>query len=150
MLDPELALLNGYLVVGAMLVGLGLIGFLARRNLITMFLAAEMMLLGVSLSLTAWGRYWNDLGGQMLVLLMIAVAACEAAIALAMILMLYRRHGTLDVVLWQQLREEDLPAWEAAAPPEESPEPTPEWPRLPPAGIVPEVPSQPIEHRPHV
>ena len=150
MLDPELALLNGYLVVGAMLVGLGLTGFLARRNLITMFLAAEMILLGVSLSLTAWSRYWNDLGGQILVLLMITVAACEAAIALAMILMLYRRHGSLDVVLWQELREEDQPPWEAPVPPEEHPEPIPDWPRLPPAGLVPPTPRPSIEHRPHV
>ena len=48
------------------------------------------MLQGVSLSLVAWGRYHNDWGGQMLVLFIIAVAACEAAIALALILMLFR------------------------------------------------------------
>ncbi len=50
-----------------------------------------MMLQGVSLSLVAWGRYHNDLGGQMLVIFIIAVAACEAAIALAVVLMLFER-----------------------------------------------------------
>ena len=82
--------LNNYLIVGAMLFGIGLIGFLSRRNMIVMFLSAEMMLQGVSLSLVAWGRFHNDFGGQMLVMFIIAVAACEAAIALALILMLFR------------------------------------------------------------
>ena len=75
-MNPELALLNNYLLVGAMMFGLGLVGFLARRNMITMFLCLEMMMLGVALSLVAWGRYHDDFGGQMLVIFMIAVAAC--------------------------------------------------------------------------
>ena len=78
----ESALLNGYLLVGAILFGLGLVGFLSRRNMILMFLAVEIMLQGVSLSLTAWSRFHNNFDGQMLVLLIITVAACEAAIAL--------------------------------------------------------------------
>ena len=89
----ELALLQHYQLVGAMLFGIGLIGFVARRNMIVMFLSAEMMLQGVSLSLVAWGRFHNDFGGQVLVLFIIAVAACEAAVALALILMLWRRSG---------------------------------------------------------
>src|SRR5947207_1027024 len=50
----ETALLQGYLIVGALLFGIGLVGFISRRNLIVMFLAVEMMLQGVSLSLVAW------------------------------------------------------------------------------------------------
>ena len=57
----------------------------------------------------AWGRYHNDFGGQMLVLFIIAVAACEAAIALALILMLFRRRGSLDIAVWQDLREANQP-----------------------------------------
>ena len=53
-----------------------------------MFLAAEMMLQGVSVSLVAWGRYHNDWGGQVLVIFILTVAACEAAIALALVLAL--------------------------------------------------------------
>ena len=49
-----------------MLFGIGMVGFLSRRNMILMFLAVEMMLQGVSVSLVAWGRFHNDLGGQML------------------------------------------------------------------------------------
>ena len=96
----ELALLNDYLIVGALLVGIGMIGFLSRRNMIVMFLSAEIMLQGVSLSLVAWSRFRNDFGGQTLVLFIIAVAACEAAIALALVIALFRRRGNLNVAAW--------------------------------------------------
>jgi len=146
----ERALLADYLVVGAILFALGMIGFVSRRNLITIFLAAEIMLQGVSLSLVAWGRYHDDWGGQILVLFIIAVAACEAAIALAMILMLFRRRGSLDVALWQDLREANQPPfadWDAGEPPPEGPPP---WPRLPPAGRQPEIPQEATDFRPKV
>ena len=64
----EIAILDNYLIVGALLFGIGMIGFLSRRNMIVMFLSAEIMLQGVSLSLVAWGRFHNDFGGQMLVI----------------------------------------------------------------------------------
>ena len=75
----EIHLLQNYLLIGAILFGVGLVGFLARRNMIVMFLAAEMMLQGVSVSLVGWGRFHNDWGGQMLVIFILTVAACEAA-----------------------------------------------------------------------
>ena len=99
--------LEGYLVVGAVLFALGMVGFLTRRNMIIMFLSAEMMLQGVALNLVAFSRFRGDLGGQVLVLFILAVAACEAAIALALILMLYKRRKSLDVSDWQELREAD-------------------------------------------
>ncbi|MBN2477330.1 MAG: NADH-quinone oxidoreductase subunit NuoK [Pirellulales bacterium] len=136
-MDPEIALLHNYLIVGAVLFGIGMIGFFSRRNMIVMFLCAEMMLQGVSLSLVAFGRFHNDFGGQMLVIFIIAVAACEAAIALAVVLMLYRRAGKLDVIVWQALREDNQPAFEEEALPEEPPaEP---WPSLSRAGLSPEI-----------
>src|ERR1700757_2213533 len=93
--------IHHYLVVGAILFALGLIGFLARRNLIIMFLCAEMMLQGVAINLVAFARYRGNLQGQSFTLFIITVAACEAAIALALIVTLYRRSGSLDVSLWQ-------------------------------------------------
>src|SRR5581483_12441364 len=98
--------LHHYLVVGAILFALGLIGFLARRNLIIMFLCVEMMLQGISINLAAFARYRGNLQGQAFILFIVTVAACEAAIALALILMLFKRRGSLDVSLWQELREE--------------------------------------------
>lgn len=137
--------LENYLIVGAILFALGLVGFLARRNLILMFLSAEMMLQGVALNLVAFSRYRGNLGGQVLTLFIITVAACEAAIALALILMLYRRRKSLDVSLWQDLREagqerigddEPLPP-----PPTEAP-----LPHLAPAGAEPVQPKQEESH----
>lgn len=150
MADPEAAMLVNYLVVGAMLFALGAAGFVVRRNLILMFLCVEMMLQGVSLSLAAWGRYHNDFGGQMLVLFIIAVAACEAAIGLALVLVLFRRKGNLDVMAWQELREAELPPVVDRQLPEPPPEPPAAWPALPRAGRTPSVPREETEYRPHV
>src|ERR671925_193210 len=96
----EVGLLEDYLLVGALLFGLGLVGFFSRRNMIVMFLCAEMMLQGVSVSLVAWGRYHNDWGGQALVIFILTIAACEAGIALALVLMLFQRTGRLDIAGW--------------------------------------------------
>lgn len=146
----ETALLNNYLVVGALLFGIGMIGFLCRRNMIIMFLAAEMMLQGVSISLVAWSRFHNDFGGQMLVIFIIAVAACEAAIALALILMLYQRRGTLDVAVWHQLREDNQPPFVDDDLPEEPVDDQPAWPTLTPSGRDPELPPEQTDYRSHV
>jgi NADH-quinone oxidoreductase subunit K len=128
--------LESYLLVGAALFVLGMIGFLARRNLILMFLSVEMMLQGVALNLAAFSRQHGDLGGQVLTLFIVTVAACEAAVALALILVLYRRRKSLDVSLWQDLREPDLePVADAEPlPPPPAAEPLP---TLPVAGPEP-------------
>lgn len=149
MIDPEIVLLQNYLTVGALVFGIGLIGFVARRNLIVVFLSAEMMLQGVSISLVAWSRYHDHWNGQVLVLFVIAIAACEAAIALALVLMLFRRSGTLDMTHWQQLREanqKDFVDYEVPAATEE--EKT--WPHLTPAGVEPEWDEEEEWHRTHV
>jgi NADH-quinone oxidoreductase subunit K len=149
-MDSEIALLHNYLIVGALLFGIGTVGFLSRRNMIVMFLSAEMMLQGVSLSLVAWSRFRNDFGGQMLVIFVIAVAACEAAIALAQVVALFRRSGKLDVAVWQQLREENQPPFEEPEIPEEPSEQPAVWPTLAPAGLRPEVPFQDTDYRSNV
>jgi NADH-quinone oxidoreductase subunit K len=125
-----------YLAVGAILFCLGLIGFLARRNLIVMFLSAELMLQGVALNFVAFSRYHGNLHGQVFSLFVIAVAACEAGIALALFLMLYRRKRSLDVSLWQALREPGVD--ETTDPEPLPPGPTEEpLPHLTPAGVEP-------------
>jgi NADH-quinone oxidoreductase subunit K len=137
--------LQSYLVVGAALFVLGMVGFLTRRNLILMFLSAEMMLQGVTLNLVAFSRYHGNLGGQVLTLFIVAVAACEAAIALALILMLYRRRKSLDVSLWQELREPELAPVvdEEPLPPAAVPAPLP---HLPAAGSEPHHPERETSH----
>ena len=134
-MSPVVGLYNS-LVVGAILFCLGMIGFLARRNLIIMFLSAEMMLQGVAVNLVAFARFRGNLQGQAFVLFMLTVAACEAGIALALILMLYRNKHSLDVSLWQELREPDQPPMvdEEPLPP---PPPPPPLPKLTPSGVEP-------------
>ena len=131
-----------YLAVGAALFVLGALGFLTRRNLILMILSAEMMLHGVSLTLVTFGRMHHNQQGQAFTIFILTVAACEAGLALALILAMYQKSKSLDVELWTNLREPDLP------PPmleEDRGEPAlaiPEaqrFPLLTPAGIVPEM-----------
>jgi NADH-quinone oxidoreductase subunit K len=134
-------MLHNYLIVGAAIFALGMIGFLARRNLIIMFLSAETMLQGVALNLTAFARFRGNLQGQGFTLFILTVAACEAAVALALILMLYRRRKSLDVSLWQELREpgQEPIVDEEALPP---PPPPAALPHLTPAGHE---PAHPLE-----
>jgi NADH-quinone oxidoreductase subunit K len=145
----ELALLEKFLFTGALLFGVGLVGFTCRRNMIVMFLSIEMMLQGVSVSLVAWSRYHDDWGGQMLVIFILTVAACEAAIALAVMLTLFHKSGSLDVVVWQQLREDNQPPYVEHRLPQPAEE-EPAWPKLAPAGIEPEPDLEQLTHRPHV
>jgi NADH-quinone oxidoreductase subunit K len=137
----EAALLHNYLLIGGLLFAIGAVGFVVRRNLIVLFLCAEMMLQGISVSLVAWARYCDDWGGQMLVLFIIAVAACEAAIAMTLILALARRSNKLDMVIWQDLREEGMPPYVDQEVPEHRSEPS-VWPSLQPAGVQPDVDEQ--------
>ncbi|MEI6037357.1 MAG: NADH-quinone oxidoreductase subunit NuoK, partial [Planctomycetota bacterium] len=65
--SASLSVLHNALIVGAILFTLGLVGILTRRNLIVMFLSAELMLQGISVSLVAWSRYHGDYGGHVLV-----------------------------------------------------------------------------------
>ena len=145
----ELELLQNYLILGAILFGLGVIGFLSRRNVIVMFLSAELMLQGVSLNLVAWSRWHNDWGGQMMVIFIITVAACEAAIALALILMLFYRSGSLDITRWQALREDTLAETVDHEVPEDI-QRVDQWPELTPAGIEPQPDYDDLTHRPRV
>ena len=129
--------LESYLLVGALLFAIGLIGLTVRRNMLVMFISIEIMLQGIALNFVAWGRYHGDLSGSVMVLMIIAVAACEAAIALTLILILARRSGSLDINVWQALRERQRPAHVDQRIPLEE-EPFEAWPRLTPAGIEPE------------
>lgn len=147
-------MLMNYLLVGAALMALGMIGFLARRNMIVMFLSAEMMLQGTALTLVGFGRYHGNWTGQIFTIVILTVAACEASIALALILILFNRRASLDVTLWQDIREEGRPSaadigQEAAeAEPLPASPGTESYPHLTPAGIEPPHPTQPwIERR---
>lgn len=138
--------LNNYLIVGALLFTLGVIGFLTRRNLIVMFLCAELMLQGVSLTLVAFGSFHGTWGGQVFAIFSLSLAAAEAGIALALFIVLFKRNSSLDVSIWQDLREPDQPAI-VDEPAADSPPPEPQWPHLTPAGALPRQPHELQSHR---
>ncbi|MGQ0634747.1 MAG: NADH-quinone oxidoreductase subunit NuoK [Planctomycetaceae bacterium] len=128
--------LNNYLVVGALLFTLGLVGFLTRRNLIIIFLCAELMLQGVSVTLVGFSGFHGTWGGQVLAVFSLALAAAEAGVGLALFVVLFRRADSLDVSIWHDLREADQPAVVDESLPDEPVE-QPRWPHLPPAGRLP-------------
>ncbi len=97
--------MGSYLIVSAVLFSLGLVGFLARRNLIVMFLCTELMFQGAAMAMIAAGRYHMDVSGQVFVIFILTIAAAEAALALALVVLLYRRRETLDSEAWTELRE---------------------------------------------
>lgn len=133
--------LDNFLVVGAILFVLGAIGFLTRRNLIVMVLSAEMMLHGVSLNLVSFSQFHQNFEGQAFTIFMLTVATCEAGLALALVLILYKRRKSLDIGLWRDLGEPvpERPAEELDLTPALPREEVPVFPRLTPAGRMPEL-----------
>jgi NADH-quinone oxidoreductase subunit K len=89
--------LSWYLVLGALLFAIGAVGALTRRNGITVFLSIELMLNAVNLIIVAYARMLGDQGGQVIVFFVLAVAAAEAAIGLALFIAVYRHRHTIDI-----------------------------------------------------
>lgn len=96
--------LSHYLLTGAVLFVLGLVGFITRRNLIIMFLCTEMMFQGVAVTLVAFSRFHHNDDGQTFVIFVLTIAAAEAAMALALVVLLFRRRHTLDAEAWSAMR----------------------------------------------
>lgn len=97
--------LSHYLITSGVLFLLGLIGFLTRRNMIIMFLCTELMFQAAAIAMIAFGRYHSDVSGQVFVIFILTVAAAEAALALGLVVLLYRRKETLSAEAWSELRE---------------------------------------------
>jgi len=86
-----------YLVLSAVLFGLGVIGFLVKRNIITIFMCIELMLNAVNLAFVAFAHAWEALSGHIYVFFVIVIAAAEAAVGLAIIIVIFRNRGSLNV-----------------------------------------------------
>ena len=89
--------ISWYLILSAMLFVLGVLGFLIKRNLITVFMSIELMLNGGNLSFVAFAHQWHAVKGQIFVFFVIMVAAAEAAVGLAIIIAIFRARATLAV-----------------------------------------------------
>jgi NADH-quinone oxidoreductase subunit K len=96
--------LQHYLAVGAIMFAIGLIGFMARRNLIVMFLCTELMFQGVAINLVAFAHYHGNLAGQAFVIFLLVIAAAEASLALGLVVLLFRQKNTLDADAWKELK----------------------------------------------
>ena len=95
-----------YVFLGAVLFGLGVVGFLVRRNIIIMFLCTELMFQGVILNLIGFSSVMHGtaaLQGQVFAVFLIVVAAAEAAMALGLVVLLFRCRPTLDADSWTAL-----------------------------------------------
>jgi len=89
--------LEHYLVLSAIVFGIGMIGVLIQRNLILMFMSIELMLVAVNINLVAFSKYLHTMVGQVFVVFIMCVAAAEAAVGLALILSFYRNKETINV-----------------------------------------------------
>lgn len=95
---------GAYIVLGAVLFAVGMVGFLARRNLIVMFLSTEIMLQGVLLNLVGFGAGQPGVNGQVFGLFVLVIAAVEAGLGLGLVVLLFRRKGTLDSEVWATMQ----------------------------------------------
>ena len=90
--------LSHYLVLGAILFAIGIVGiFLNRKNVIIWLMAIELMLLAVNMNFVAFSHYLQDISGQIFVFFILTVAAAEAAIGLAILVVLFRNLRTINV-----------------------------------------------------
>jgi NADH-quinone oxidoreductase subunit K len=90
--------LSHYLVLGAMLFALSVLGiFLNRKNVIILLMAIELMLLAVNMNFVAFSHYLGDMAGQVFVFFILTVAAAESAIGLAILVVLFRNLKTINV-----------------------------------------------------
>ncbi len=90
--------LSHYLVLGAILFAIGLVGiFLNRKNVIILLMAIELMLLAVNMNFVAFSHYLQDISGQIFVFFILTVAAAESAIGLAILVVLFRNMRTINV-----------------------------------------------------
>ncbi len=94
-----------FFLVATLLFSIGLIGVMSRRNLFAVYISIELMLSAINLILVTFSRLLGDMGGSVIVLLLLAVIAAEAAVFLAMIIQLARAKKTIDSDYFSHLRQ---------------------------------------------
>lgn len=96
--------LNHYIILSALIFSIGVMGVLLRRNAIVIFMSVELMLNSVNLLLTAFSVYRGDAAGQVFVFFIMALAAAEVAVGLAIIVMIYRNTNSIDINVLNRLK----------------------------------------------
>ncbi len=96
--------INHYLILSSLLFSIGVLGVMFRRNAIIIFMCIELMLNAVNLLLVAFSRQWSDTNGQVFVFFIMAVAAAEVAVGLAILMMIYRNTRSTDIDALNKLK----------------------------------------------
>jgi len=96
--------LNHYIILSAIIFSIGVMGVLIRRNAIIIFMSVELMLNAVNLLLTAFSVYHGDPNGQVFVFFIMALAAAEVAVGLAIIVMIYHNTNSVDINVLNRLK----------------------------------------------
>ncbi|MDR1451621.1 MAG: NADH-quinone oxidoreductase subunit NuoK [Helicobacteraceae bacterium] len=89
--------LTHYMVLSAALFAIGLFGVMRRQNLLTLFFATEILLNSVNIGFVAASRYLGSIEGQIFAFFIVAIAAAEIAVGLGLLILLYKRKGSLDL-----------------------------------------------------
>jgi NADH-quinone oxidoreductase subunit K len=96
--------INHYIIVSVILFCIGVMGVLIRRNAIIMFMCIELMLNAVNLLMVGFSQYWNDGKAQVFVFFIMAVAAAEVAVGLAILMMIYRNQHSSDIDVLKRMK----------------------------------------------
>lgn len=97
--------INWYIALSAVIFAIGAGGLVARRSPLVMLLCLELMLNGANLALVGFARMWGDAGGQIFVLVVMVVAACEVVVGLGLIVALYRNRLPIDIDELDELKD---------------------------------------------
>ena len=99
---------QGYSFVAMLLFSIGLLGVISRRNIFMIYMSIELMLNAINLIFVAVSRHYQVVDGQVIAMLVIAVAAAEAAVFLSLIVVLFRRRNSLDSDIFNVLQQKDV------------------------------------------
>ncbi|RXJ56502.1 NADH-quinone oxidoreductase subunit NuoK [Candidatus Marinarcus aquaticus] len=98
--------LLGYATISMILFSIGVIGVIARRNIFIIYMSIELMLNAINLFLVTFARYHFNMDAQIISIMVVAIAAAEAAIFLSVIILLFRSKGKLDTDIFTELKQE--------------------------------------------
>ncbi len=96
--------LNHFIILASILFCIGMLGVLIRKNVVVMLMSIELMLNAVNLIFVAFSRYYGDASGQVIVFFVMAIAAAEAAIGLAIIMAVFRKFRGVEIKLFENLK----------------------------------------------
>ncbi|MBL0342872.1 MAG: NADH-quinone oxidoreductase subunit NuoK [Bacteroidetes bacterium] len=100
----DIVSINNYVILASILFTIGVLGVMFRRNTIVIFMCIELMLNAVNLLLVAFSVMHSDPGGQVMVFFIMAVAAAEVAVGLAILVMIFRNIGSIDIDVMNKLK----------------------------------------------